>query len=135
VRTAGERRSVAIHYEMLGARAASRAVQANRFRSNVVTDWKRQKGFSASAVDERQASGALAQERAVAAGHAMVRFTVAASVTVPSEWNLEDHAARLENDASGRFRLLRLELAQDSAFVAAALPLGIGLPRMRGALE
>ena len=40
----------------------------------------------------------------------------------------------LENDAAGRARLLRLELAQDSAFVAAALPVGIGLPRQRGAL-
>lgn len=135
VRTAGERRTVAIHYEVLGTRAASRAVQGNRFRSNVVTDWKRQKGFSANAAEERQAGGALAQERAVAAGHAMVRFTVAASITVPSEWNLEDHAAKLENDASGRFRLLRLELAQDAAFVSAALPLGIGLPRLRGALQ
>lgn len=135
VRTAGERRTVAIHYEVLGARAASRAVQANRFRSNVVTDWKWQKGFAANAAEERQAGGALAQERAVAAGHALVRFTVVSSITVPADWNLEDHAARLENDASGRFRLLRLELAQDSAFVAAALPVGIGLPRVRGALE
>ncbi|NMI00625.1 hypothetical protein HF526_25440 [Pseudonocardia sp. K10HN5] len=135
VRTAGERRTVAIHYEVMNQRSASRAVQGNRFRSNVITDWKRQKGFSATAVDERQAGGALAQERAVAAGHAMVRFTVAASITVPAEWNLEDHAAKLENDASGRFRLLRLELAQDSAFVSAALPLGIGLPRLRGALQ
>ena len=47
---------------------------------------------------------------------------------------MEDHAAWLENDAAGRVRLLRLELAQDSAFVAAALPVGIGLPRLRGAL-
>ena len=47
---------------------------------------------------------------------------------------MEDHAARLENDAAGRARLLRLELAQDSAFVAAVLPVGIGLPRHRGAL-
>jgi hypothetical protein len=48
---------------------------------------------------------------------------------------VEDHAAWLENDAAGRVRLLRLELAQDSAFVSAALPVGIGLPRMRGALS
>jgi hypothetical protein len=60
---------------------------------------------------------------------------MAASITVPAEWNLEDHAAKLENDASGRFRLLRLELAQDAAFVSAALPVGIGLPRVRGALD
>lgn len=135
VRTAGERRTLAIHYEVLSARAASRAVQTNRFRNNVMTDWKSNKGFTTTAADQRKAGGARSQESAVAAGHSMVRFTVAASVTVPAGWNLEDHAAKLENDASGRFRLLRLELAQPSAFVAAALPVGIGLPRMRGALD
>jgi hypothetical protein len=135
VKTAGERRTVALHYEVLGAGKSSRAVQANRFRSNVVTDYKSRKGFSTSAMDERQAGGARAQERAVAAGHCMVRFAAAASVTVPSNWNVEDHASRLEHDAAGRFRLLRLELAQDSAFAAACLPLGLGLHRLRGALR
>jgi hypothetical protein len=134
VRTAGERRTLAIHYEVLDTRRAHRAVQGNRFRSNVMRDWKSQKGFNTTAMDDREALGALAQERAVAAGHSVVRFAVASSVTVPSHWNVEDHAARLENDASGRFRLLRLDLAQDSTFVVACLPVGIGLPRQRGGL-
>lgn len=135
VRTAGERRTLAIHYEVLSQRAANRAVQTNRFRHNVLSDYKSTKGFSTTATDSRKASGARAQESAVAAGHSMVRYTMAASITVPAGWNLEDHAAKLENDASGRFRLLRLELAQDAAFVSAALPVGIGLPRLRGALD
>ena len=135
VRTAGERRPVAIHYEVLSQRAGARAVQHNRFRNNVLVDYKAEKGFTTTATDSRRASGARAQESAVAAGHSMVRYTMAASITVPAEWNLEDHAAKLENDASGRFRLLRLELAQDAAFVSAALPVGIGLPRVRGALD
>lgn len=132
VRTAGERRTLAVHYEVLDSRRAERSVRGHRFRSNVVTDWKRTKGFSATAADERTGSGAKAQERAVAAGHSLVRFTVAGSVTVPEHWNVEDHAARLESDAAGRFRLLRLELAQDSGFVVACLPVGLGLPRSRG---
>jgi hypothetical protein len=110
-------------------------VRANRFRQNVLSDYKAHKGFASTASDSRRASGARAQEAAVAAGHSMIRYTVASSITVPADWNLEDHAAKLENDASGRFRLLRLELAQDSAFVAAAVPVGIGLPRLRGALD
>jgi hypothetical protein len=133
VRTAGERRTLAIHYETLDAARAARLVRGNRFRSNVMTDWKRTKGFNSTASDERDALGAKVQEQAVAAGHSMVRYTVASSVTVPQHWNVEDHAARLENDAAGRFRLLRLELAQDSSFVVACLPVGIGLPRLRGA--
>lgn len=134
VRTAGERRTLAIHYEVLSPRAANRVVAGNRFRANVVGGAKAARGFTTTAADTRRADGAHNQESAVAAGHAMVRYTAAASITVPAGWNLEDHAAKLENDASGRFRLLRLELAQDSAFVAAALPVGIGLPRLRGAL-
>lgn len=135
VRTAGERRTLVIHYEVLDARRGGRSVQSNRFRSNVMADWKRTKGFNTTASDERIAVGAKAQERAVAAGHSIVRYAVASSVTVPQHWNIEDHAARLENDAAGRFRLLRLELAQDSAFAVACLPVGIGLSRLRGGLR
>lgn len=134
VRTAGERRTLAIHYEVMDARRAHRAVRGQRFRSGVVADWKRSKGFASTAMDEREESGAKAQERAVAAGHSVVRFAVACAVTVPRTWNVEDHAARLEADASGRFRLLRLDLAQDTAFVVACLPLGLGLPRRREGL-
>lgn len=134
VKTAGERRCLAIHYEVLDTRRASRAVQGNRFRATVMTDWKSTKGFVTTAADEREATGARTQERAVAAGHSLVRYAVATAVTVPRHWNIEDHAARLENDAAGRFRLLRLELAQDSTFVTACLPIGIGLPRLRSGL-
>lgn len=135
VKTAGERRTLAIHYEVMDAGKASRSVQGNRFRANVMTDYKSTKGFTTTASDERAAHSARAQERAVAAGHSIVRYAVAAAVTVPRDWNSEDHAARLENDGAGRFRLLRLELAQDSTFVVACLPLGIGLPRLRGGLS
>ena len=125
---------MAIHYEVLSARASARAVQRQRFRAGTVRDVKASLGFAATAADRRSTVGARDQEYPVAAGAALVRFAVAASVTVPSSWPVEDHAAWLENDAAGRARLLRLELAQDSAFVAAALPVGIGLPRQRGAL-
>jgi hypothetical protein len=135
VRAGGERRSVAIHYEVLSARASARAVQQQRFRTGIVADVKASKGFATTAIDQRSAVGAREQEHAIAAGAAQVRFAVAASVTVPATWAVEDHAAWLENDAAGRVRLLRLELAQDSAFVSAALPVGIGLPRLRGALS
>ena len=134
VRTAGERRTLAIHYEVMSARASARAVQQQRFRTGIVREVKSSRGFATTAADQRSTVGARDQEYAVAAGAALVRFAVAASVTVPSSWPVEDHAARLENDAAGRARLLRLELAQDSAFVAAVLPVGIGLPRQRGAL-
>jgi hypothetical protein len=134
VSAGGERRTLAVHYEVLDARRAARTVRGNRFRANVVRDTRASRGFAANAAEQRENAGARAQEAAVAAGHAIVRFAAVSSVTVPTGVDIEDRAARLENDASGRFRLLRLELAQDSAFVAACLPVGIGLPRMRGEL-
>ena len=72
--------------------------------------------------------------RMVAAGEAMVRYAVVASVTVPSDWNVEDHAEALETSVAGAYSVVRLELAQDSGFVAANLPVGLGLTRMRNAL-
>ncbi|WP_344864084.1 SCO6880 family protein [Amycolatopsis ultiminotia] len=132
IRTAGERRALAVHYEALSARRARSAVRAGRFRTGVVRDWKRSKGFSVAATDRRAAAGARSQEQAVAAGHGLVRFAMAAAVTVPGEWAVDDHAARMENDIAGRFELLRLDLAQDAGFVTAVLPVGIGLPRLRG---
>ncbi|UJW32548.1 hypothetical protein L3Q67_01795 [Saccharothrix sp. AJ9571] len=132
VREPGERRSLAIHYEIMSHRKARTAVRGNRFRTGVVRDWKASRGFNRNAMEARESSGARAQERAVAAGHSLVRVAVVSAVTVPAEWNIEDVAARVETDVADRFRLLRLELAQDTAFVAATLPLGIALPRLRG---
>lgn len=134
VSAGGERRTLAIHYDVLDARRAAKTVRNNRFRANVIRDSKASRGFATTATEQRDTAGARAQEHAVAAGHAIVRFAAVTSVTVPAGIDVEDRAARLENDASGRFRLLRLELAQDSAFVAACLPLGLGLPRLRGDL-
>jgi hypothetical protein len=132
VKTAGERRSLAIHYETLSQHRSRKAVRRLRFRTGVVRDWKSSKGFNSGAAEVREAGGARAQEHAVAAGHGIVRFAVAAAVTIPDTWNVEDHAAKLENNIAGRFQLLRMELAQDAGFVAAVLPVGVGLPRLRG---
>lgn len=134
VRSPGERRTLAVHYEVEPDAVARKDVQAQRFRNSIVRDLKSRRGFSRTAADERQADGAVSQERAVDAGHGLVRSAWAASITVPADRNIEDHAARMENDAAGRFRLLRLELAQDSAFVAACIPVGVGLPRKKGGL-
>lgn len=128
----GERRTLAVHYEVLDARRAARAARGHRFRTGAMRDWKSGKGFAVTASDARQASSAQAQEHAVAAGHSIVRTALACAVTVPRTADVEDHAARFETDGAARqLRLLRLELAQDTGFVAAVLPLGVGLPRAR----
>lgn len=118
---AGERRTVALHYEVLGARPARRATRGSWFRVGAMPDWRHAAtGFVGGA----EATGTVA-------GHSVVRFTAAAAVTVPCHANVEDHALRLESDASGR--LLRSGLAQDFAFVVACLPVGLGFPVTGGA--
>ena len=50
IRAAGERRTVAIHYEVLSPRASARAVQRPRFRAGTVRDVKASsRGFAATA--------------------------------------------------------------------------------------
>ena len=73
-----------------------------------------------------------AADEKLAAGRALVRPAVAACVTVPATWPVDEHGRRLAASirAAG-FVPLRLDLAQDSGFAAAAIPLGIGLPDRR----
>ena len=74
-----------------------------------------------------------AADEKLAAGRALVRPAVAACVTVPATWPVAEHGRRLNASirAAG-YVPLRLDLAQDSGFAAAAIPLGVGLPHRRG---
>lgn len=134
VRAPGERRSLAIHYEVLPQRMAQKLATRERQTSTLVTEVRAAKGFGTAAKDAQDQGSSYRQEHSVAAGEAMVRYAVVASVTVPSDWNVEDHAEALETSVAGAYHVVRLELAQDSGFVAANLPVGLGLVRMRNAL-
>ena len=134
VRTSGERRSLAVHYEVLDARTAARIAKHERQGTTVKGSVKAQQGFGEAAKDNQDRASSHRQEHAIAAGEAMVRYALVVSVTVPEDWNVEDHAEALEASAAGQYRLVRLELAQDSGFIAANLPLGLGLTRLRSAL-
>ncbi len=107
VRRAGERRSLQIHYEVLDPSHARRHVARTRFRDTLVADLKAARGFGTTVEDQQRHAGGHAHEAAVAAGHALVRYTIAAATTVPSDWadwGIEDAAAGIENDAADRDR-------------------------------
>ncbi len=127
----GERRCVAVHFEILPARTANRIARRERQHATVVRDIKGRQGFGNRAGDAQEASSATSQEAAVAAGRGLVRYAIAAAVTVPAEASVENAAARLEASAANGFPALRLDLAQDAGFASACLPLGIGLPTLR----
>jgi hypothetical protein len=126
---AGERRTFALHYEPQDPHKASRQVERDIWSAEMAADVRQRRGFRVGRAQRRRQQETAQHEGQLVAGHTMVRVAGAASVTIPSSWPIEDHAARFEATARAcHFRLLRLELAQDSGFVAACLPLGIGLP-------
>ncbi len=125
---AGERRCLTLHYEPLGPEQSRRKLANTSWAIEIADEAKRSKGFRVDRRHTRRMDETSRHEQQVADGHSLVRVAAAAAVTVPTEWNAEDHAARFETDvrASG-YIPLRADLGQDSAFVAACVPLAVGL--------
>jgi len=131
---AGERRSMTVFFEPLTRRAAERVLGSDSMSAQLGAEVRRRSGFQTRASHRHDAARTDSQDAQLARGSALVRVAIAASVTVPSTRPIADYGRRLESSitASG-FRPLRLDLAQDSGFVAACIPLGIGLPQRRSA--
>ena len=128
VSRSGERRTLTLHYEPIPVGRAGRQVEHDLWASEISQDLRTKRGFRVGRKERRRAQETAAHEQQLAAGHTMVRVAGVAAVTVPSHWNVEDHAASLEaaSRACG-YGLLRLDLAQDVGFVAACIPIGVGL--------
>ncbi|MGN6605579.1 MAG: SCO6880 family protein [Jatrophihabitans sp.] len=130
--SSGERRSATVFFEPIPAHRADRLVGADALSADLANEVRLRSGFRLRAAHRLDASRVASQDQRLADGSALVRVAVAAAVTIPSTSSIVDHARRLEADiTSSGFVPLRLDLAQDSGFAAACLPLGIGLPRRR----
>jgi len=128
VTAAGERRTLTLHYEPIPARRAGRQVEHDMWATEISQDLRTKRGFRINRRDRRRARETALHEQQLTAGHTMVRVAGAASITIASQRDVEDHAAAFEASArSCGYALLRLDLAQDSGFVAACLPVGVGL--------
>jgi len=126
----GERRCLALHYEPLPPTRADRQIDRDTWAAEMAVDVKAKRGFRVPRRDRKRLADVEEQERQLARGHSLIRVAGAAAVTVPSGTGIEDAAAALEGSArAAGYQLLRLDLAQDSGFVAAVLPLGVGLPK------
>ena len=131
--TPGERRCLTVFFPALGADRADRLSQRAEMSAITGSELRRATGRLARAKARRAQARALGLDEKLAKGRALVRPCAAATVTVPNTWAAGEFGRRL--DASIRmsgFTPLRLDLAQDSGFAAAAIPLGVGLPRSRG---
>jgi Putative type VII ESX secretion system translocon, EccE len=124
----GERRCLALHYEPLPPRRADRQIDRDTWAAEMAVDVRAKRGFRVPRRDRKRLTDVAEQENQLARGHSLVRVAGAASVTVPAGGAIEDAAAAFEGSArAAGYQLLRLDLAQDSGFVAAVLPLGVGL--------
>jgi len=129
----GERRSATVFFEALPRQRADRLVGAESMSADTAADLRARLGFQTRAAHRRDAARVAGQDTRLAAGRALVRHAMAAAVTVPSTWPVADFGRRLEASIRGAgFTPLRLDLAQDSGFAAACIPLGVGMPARRG---
>ena len=130
---AGERRCLTVFLQPVPAARADRIVGRESISADTAAEVRARLGFASRAAQRRAAARVAGQDTRLAYGKALVRVAVAAAVTVPNSWPVEDAGRGLESAirAAG-FTPLRLDLAQDSGFAAACIPLGVGLPSRRG---
>jgi hypothetical protein len=130
---AGERRCLSVFLDPLPLTRATRLVSREQMSATTGNEMRARMGFRQRARQRRDTERVGAAEEKLTAGRALVRVSAAACVTVPATWPVVEHGRRLSASVrAAGFVPLRLDLAQDSAFAAAALPLGVGLPDRRG---
>ena len=130
---AGERRCLTLFLEPIARHRADRLVGTEAMSADLAAEVRRKSGFAIRASQRRDAARVQGQDVRLADGRALVRAAVAAAVTVPNSWPIADYGRRLEAAiTTSGFTPLRLDLAQDTGFAAACIPLGVGLPRRRG---
>lgn len=127
---AGERRSFMVAFPLLAPHTAERAADNTEFASDMAGELRRKAGVKPKARHRTEAAKAHGMDEKLARGNSMTRPYAVATVTVPRTAPIIDYGRRL--DASIRaagFSPLRLDLAQDRAFAASTVPLGVCLTR------
>ncbi len=129
----GERRSLTVFYPAMSQARADKVAGREEMSAIVGSELRRKSGQIERARERRATVRVRNIDDKLAKGRALVRPCAAATVTVPSTWPVAEFGRRL--DASIRlagFIPQRLDGAQDAAFAAGVIPLGIGVPRRRG---
>ena len=122
-----------VFFQPLPLAKATKLVGREEMSATTGNEIKARMGFKQRARQRRDTERIGGQDEKLAAGRALARIGTVACVTVPRDWPVTEHGRRLEASirAAG-YVPQRLDLAQDSGFAAAVIPLGIGLPHRRG---
>jgi hypothetical protein len=124
---AGERRSLTVFYAPVSRRAADRITGREEMSAVTGSELRARTGRLERAKERRAIGRVKATDEKLARGRSLVRAAAAVSVTAPRTWPTAEIGRRL--DASVRlagYVPQRLDGAQDAAFAAATIPLGIG---------
>jgi hypothetical protein len=129
----GERRSVTVFYPAMSQARADRVTGREEMSAIVGSELRRRSGRIERARQRHATDRVSNTDEKLAKGRALVRPCAAATITVPSTWPIAEFGRRLDSAIRlAGFIPQRLDGAQDSAFAAGAIPLGIGVPKRRG---
>ena len=126
----GERRSFLVAYPIVSQSKADRQSGNAEWAADLAEGMNEKLGRKTRAKQRDDAYKARGLDAKLARGNALTRPYAVCTVTVPKTLRITEFGRRL--DASVRragFAPLRLDLAQDTAFAASTVPLGISLTR------
>jgi hypothetical protein len=127
---AGERRSFVASFTILRRTSADRQTASSEWAADL-GDALREKAKVKQRTRARdEADRVRALDRKLARGNAMTQPFAVCTVTVPKTQRIAEFGRRLDSSVRrAGFAPLRLDLAQDSAFAASTIPLGVSLSR------
>lgn len=126
----GERRSLLVAYPILRQSSADRRTATSEWAADLGDELRAKAKVKQRAKARAEADRTRGMDAKLARGHAMTRPYAVATVTVPKTSRVAEYGRRL--DAAIRragYAPLRLDLAQDVAFAASCIPLGVSLTR------
>ena len=126
----GERRSFLVAYPILSPTSAARASSSSQWAADMGEGLREKARMKQTTRSKDEADQVRSVEAKLARGSALTRPYAVCTVTAPKTARIAEHGRRL--DASIRragFAPLRLDLAQDVAFAASVVPLGVSLTR------
>jgi hypothetical protein len=127
---AGERRSFLVAYPILRQSAADRRTANSEWAADLGEELRIKAKIKQRARSRHETAKARGVDHKLARGNSLTRPYAICTVTVPKTARVAEYGRRL--DAAIRragFAPLRLDLAHDVGFAAAAVPLGVSLTR------
>lgn len=126
----GERRSFMVTYPIITQRAADRQTASGEWKADIGETLREKSGTRARAKERDAVAHTRNLDEKLAAGQSLTTPYAVCAVTVPRTWKVGDATHRLQAAIRrAGFAPQILDLAQDTAFAAACLPLGVSLKR------